>query len=128
MNEDDLEYDHRKERPEVNLKMTVPDLVAFLSEGNPGAINVMMMLVQSGDFASIFTQLLHMDDMNIRGCQIWIGFKEHCKGDIFAFKTCLENRDPRMVKTINDMADKNYPWKATTEGASSERMKFYAPL
>ncbi len=65
--------------------------------------------------------------MNIRGSQIWVGYKDHCKQDIEAFKTAISQRDQAMVDTINsecfqpDLDYEGYKEKAVTSGASFTR-------
>jgi hypothetical protein len=43
-------------------------------------------------------RLLDLDDMNMRGSQIWVGFKNHCEGEIDVFLDAVKNRDPELVK------------------------------
>lgn len=45
--------------------------------------------------------ILDLDDMGMRGSQIWVAWKDHCKCDLEAFKKALQDRDPAMVATVN---------------------------
>lgn len=48
-----------------------------------------------------FMELLHIDDMGMRGPDIWIGYKDHCNSDLAAFRRAIVERDPAMVAAIN---------------------------
>lgn len=90
-----------------------------MSEGNPGAASVIGQLMQ--DPCEGFMAVLHMDDMNIRGCQIWVGYKDHCGSDIDRFKAAILDRDAAMVETINRIALPQTGHKAVEHGASFQR-------
>ncbi len=65
-----------------NLLEEVKATVIDLCEGNPGAINVMMGIVQK---VGIFEgkQLLDiLKELDIRGSKIWLLFKDFCKQDL----------------------------------------------
>ncbi len=121
-------------REKIQLTDTTLDLVTKMSEGNPGALSVLMDMVTSGHTLVI----LSLDDMNIRGSQIWVGWKDHFfknwKGEekptkedqMAAFIEAITDRDPAMVETINnecfqpDLPYEGYKEKAVTHGASWE--------
>lgn len=96
--------DEIKAGEKISLTDSPKDIVIKMSEGNPGAINVMMALLtqEAGEpVADLrFMDLLHMDDMGMRGPAIWIGFKDHCGQDLAKFRAAIRSRDPEMVKTI----------------------------
>ena len=109
-------------RKELAMTNNLKDILIVLSEGNPGALRVMMDWLQK-DGDSCFMSFLNLDDMNIRGSQIWVGFKDHCKEDMSKFIECVNSRDEDMVNTINrEFITGNH--KAVTSGASSERRGF----
>jgi len=85
-------------REEIKLEDSVMDVVIKMSEGNPGAVTVLSQMLKGDDLLL----LLHLDDMNIRGSQIWVGYKDHCHQDIELFKACIKSRDVEMVNTINN--------------------------
>ena len=74
-----------------------------------------------------FMTILSMDDMDIRGSQIWVGFKDHCKSDVAAFMKAINDRDPAMVATINaayydgDRDGRGTVPRAVEHGASFKR-------
>lgn len=120
-----MEYDHEKERPPIDLNWDIKDLVAFMCEGNLGGLSVMMHMLREGDVGEAMHAILLMDDMNIRGPQIWVAFKYACKGNIEELKERLKKRDPTLIEYINTELGEDYPWVATTIGASFKRSNFY---
>ena len=108
-------------REKIELTDTGMDLMVKMSEGNPGALSVLVKLMATDDPLDIML-VLHLDDMNIRGAQIWIGYKDHCGEDIEKFKEAIRNRDLEMVNTINNSRglSPGTP-RAVEHGASSQR-------
>jgi len=112
-----------KERKDLTLDMTVMDMMVAMSEGNPGGLTVIMELIKRQPDTG-FLLLCHLDDMNIRGCQIWMGFKDYCNHDFDRFIECIKTRDEGMVNKINAMSyDQGVEWKATQHKEKS-RPKF----
>ena len=107
-------------RQSIELNMKVMDVLQIMSEGNPGAINVLINIIQSDEVLG-FMHVLSLDDMNIRGTQIWIGFKDHCKQDINKFIDCIKNRDQAMVDEINKWRDLGNHTDTAVTGRASER-------
>lgn len=71
----------------IKLEDSFIDVVCKLSEGNPGAINVMMAWLKQGpsidpNAIDPIIQLLSLDDMDIVGPDIWIMYKDVCHCDI----------------------------------------------
>lgn len=60
--------------------------------------------------------ILRLDDMNIRGPQIWIGYKDVAKQDMPRFIGLIRKRDPVMITKINvEMSmDKSFKYEATS--------------
>lgn len=110
----------------ISPMMTIIDIITLLSQGNPGAVNVMgaMFRAAGSDVekqAEAFMHLLNLDDMALRGDMIWIAFKYHCGMDMDRFKDCLTKRDPAMVKAVNDLIVQDEPDRkdrAVCSGAS----------
>ncbi len=89
-------------RDKISLNSTVADIVAIMSEGIPGSINVMMGMIDTYGVERGVLDILRLDDMNIRGTQIWVGFKDHCESDMQIFVGCVRNRDQEMIDKINE--------------------------
>lgn len=105
-------------RKEIDIGGTVMDMLMVMSEGNPGAITVLSEMLKSDEALGFFL-ILGLDDMNIRGTQVWIGYKDYCGQDINKFIEATKNRDPEMVRVINqEGARGNHKDKAVDGGAS----------
>ena len=96
----------------IQLNDTPMEAIISLAEGNPGAAVVMGKLMQD---PIGFMDVLHLDDMGMKGPQIWVAFEDHCKGDIEALRKAIRSRDPELVATVNrECPDR----KAVCHGAS----------
>ena len=94
------------------------------AEDNPSAVKVLMKIMQKFHYAG-FSIILQLDDMNIRGTQIFVGYKYHCRGNLDRFIECINNKDSKMLETINNEGLKGkYPHKAVPGGASSGQREF----
>ena len=108
-----------KERKDITLDTSVMDLIAIMAEGNIGALTAMMGLLKKDPTGVLL--LLHLDDMNIRGSQVWIGYKYYCGQDMDRFIECIMSRNEGMIAKINEMNDgQGDQWKAVTHGASEK--------
>ncbi len=109
-------------REKINGMMTDPmAMLVTMSEGNPGAASVLAMLMEDSPETG-FMKVLGLDDMNVRGPQIWVGFKDHCKQDLETFKTAISSRDEDMVQTINENClHPGFTEEAVPSGASFGR-------
>lgn len=103
-------------RDAVELTDKTLDVVMKMAEGNPGAVTVCGKLM-AGDPLG-FMALLSLDDMDIRGGQIWAAYKDHCGEDIELLRQAIKKRDPSMVATVNRVCPDQ---KAVTSGASFKR-------
>lgn len=108
---------------EITASLTVVDILVLMAEGNPGALNVLAALVKSGEDGIMIP--LHLDDMNIRGTQIWVGFKDYCKQDLNAFIKAVSERDEKMLAHINAVGlEGNHTHKAVAQGAAFGKREF----
>ena len=108
-----------EERKEISLMDNFQELVMKMSEGNPGGFNVMMQMAKESQ-QDAFMQVLSLDDMNIRGSQIWIAYKNFCNSDIKTLIECIKNRDKNMIDKINEESKKSgISWIAVEGGASA---------
>ena len=65
----------------TDLNMTIPDMVYALSEGNPGAVTVLMEIAKEypNEFPLIW---LRFDSVGLYGSQIWLEYKDVRNYDI----------------------------------------------
>ena len=89
--------------PRENLDSvdTVQDLVVLMAEGNPGGLNVMMGLLKENGTEIGAALIVKLDEMNMRGPQIWVGYKDHCGQDLEAFAKAIIDGDQSMVDKVN---------------------------
>lgn len=114
---DFLSHPKMSNREPIKLTDTIKDMIWKMSEGNPGAIRVICEILASEE--GIPFLIFGLDDMNIRGWQIWVGYKDYCKCDIELFKKKIRERSQEMVDIINNEAKKiNSPLIAVCRGAS----------
>jgi len=115
-------------RKSFKLTDSLDQVIYDFSEGNFGALSVVMKIDQRADLGG-FLNLLKLDDMNIRGTQIWYGYKDYCKEELELFVKCLNdpNEAEQLCKAINVRAayyEGENAYKAVTHGASySDREK-----
>ena len=69
------------------LNDTVMDIFVKLSEGNPGALNVCMQILEDSpkidpDCAHPLITLFTFDDLGIYGSRIWMLYKDVCDQDL----------------------------------------------
>jgi hypothetical protein len=109
----------RQTRERITLNDSPFDMMIKMSEGNPGAITALAELAKNDPMGMNGVMLiLHLDDMGMRGSQIWVAYKDHCKQDIAAFVKAIEDRDPAMVATVNASRGVGDVPPAVTNGAS----------
>lgn len=88
-------------REPVKLDMSIMELVMLMSEGNPGAIRVLTDLMANNKDEAI-SLILCLDDMNVRGSQIWVGWKDFADMNNGVFIKAIKDRDSDMVDKINE--------------------------
>lgn len=102
-------------RKNIELTDSVFDMLVKMAEGNPGAVSVLSQMLQKSGAIAGPMRILDLDDMNIRGPQIWIGYKDHCKEDITLFIRKVFERDSQLVAAINEISQDEI---AVTHGGS----------
>lgn len=110
-------------RKKINMSSTIFDAVVDFSEGNPGSCTVLSRILKDEPPVEVLSVLLDLDDMNIRGPQIWVAYKDYCGEDLVKFRECVRSRDRKMVDVVNAemLHDPRWSEIAVTNGASWER-------
>lgn len=80
-------------RRKINMYGSVIDTLVLMAEGNPGAISVLTQI----ELIDVF----HLDDMNMRGAQIWVAYKDYCREIIKDFSKAIRARDQKMIELVN---------------------------
>ena len=86
-------------RERINLNDKTSDIIYKMCEGNPGTLNVLMYYAQ--DFVENMTVILGFDDMNMRGSQIWVAYKDFAGEDFEKLAEAVKRRDPELVAVVN---------------------------
>lgn len=90
-----------QQRQPVELTDTTRDLAIKMSEGNPGALTVLCHLMERG--MEGLMNILALDDMNMRGPQIWVAFKDFAGQDLNVLIGALQDRSQEMVDKVNSV-------------------------
>jgi len=91
------------ERKKIQLEDSLQDVIVKMAEGNVGALSVLITMLNTNAM-DCFLWMLHLDDMDIRGSQIWIGYKYFCNSNLEEFIKCIVTRDQGMIDKINEMS------------------------
>lgn len=86
-------------RKRIQLNQTTQELVVLMSEGNPGAMMVLMELLSKDEHGLI--KVLSLDDMNMRGEQIYLAYKDFADCDFEKFTKAIHERSEHMVAVVN---------------------------
>lgn len=82
--------------------MTSPiDIITTMSNGNPGAISVLTDIYRSSEIVTLSMVSMWLDEAGIYGCDIWVGYKDHCKCNIDTFIDLVSSADSELLETIN---------------------------
>lgn len=73
----------------IKLEDNMTQVMFKMSEGNPGALRVLMEIFQK-DGGLLY--ILTLDDMEIYGSKIWVGYKDHCGMDINKYIESIRKR------------------------------------
>lgn len=105
-------------RAEIDIDGSVLDMLLLMSEGNPGAATVLSRIMNKYDAGAM--SIFNLDDMNIRGAQVWVAFKDVCNEDLDMFCERIKKRDSSIVDAVNAemKLDPSFEWLAVTHGAS----------
>lgn len=87
-------------REKIKVTDKITDALVKMAEGNPGAATVLRSIMEAQPVMGIGT-VLDLDDMNIRGSQIWVAYKDHCRQDLQELIRLVNERDPGLVATVN---------------------------
>lgn len=117
-------------RSDLNIFNDYAAVVAQMSEGNPGALDAMMQAIRQIETPSLVCEfLLSLDDMNMRGQQIYVAYSDYSGRDAMKFVENAVLRDPEMVAKVNRECAYHSEYgsflhKAVTAGGSSNRQMF----
>lgn len=84
-------------RRPISMDDSILSVLEIMCEGNPGA-GVALAQLMTDPIGLI--DVLHLDDMNMRGPQIWVGYK-HCEQNVERFRQAIRDRSEAMVAAVN---------------------------
>lgn len=100
----------RNSNQRIGLNDSILDVVTKLSDGNPGAVNVLMLIIKNNaaidpdDFFGPLGPLLYLDTCGIYGPKIWMLFKDICGQDIVKTLAMLRACQLGLINS-NDLID-----------------------
>lgn len=100
-------------RKKITFDMDPLTMIVAMAEGNPGAVRVLTELIKADPMGII--EMLNFDDMNMRGSQIWVAYKDYCGCDIHKLRDAIKARDAEMIEMVNDRC---FPLVARAGGAA----------
>ena len=86
-----------KTKEKIKLTDSLLDIMMKMSGGNPGALRVLMEILECDEG---LLRILDLDNMGIYGSQIWVGYKNHCGSDIEKLIELIKNRDPLLQQLV----------------------------
>lgn len=106
-------------RQSLTLMSSTFDAITMLSEGNVGAMTLLMHMLGDDPLDGMM-DLLTIDDLNMRGEQIYVASKQY--PDIEAFRDALRKRDQGMIDAVNAACPRE-PGERVFTGASFKRRR-----
>lgn len=95
---------------------TEEETLLAMAEGNPGAIRVLGEILEFSPSAHL--DFLILDDMNMRGSQLWVAYKNHCDFSIDRLLKCIRRRDEDMINKVNEACEESLGEKAKSSYGS----------
>lgn len=78
----------------------IQDRIITLAEGIPGAVVAMAELANTQP--DVIALLDTLDELDIRGSYIWVGYKDHCEKDTEEFADAIRSEDDAMLAEIEE--------------------------
>ena len=112
-----------KKQAPITPEMNGIDILATVSEGNPGALTVLAEIVKAKTAAGErwLMTVLDADDMNLRGSLLWVAYKDVCDFDVAQLIARINARDEGLVTAVNAQCPPEFYPQAVTHGASFTR-------
>ena len=87
----------------IKITDSVRDIMVKMSEGNPGALTVLTLLIKE-DEMNLVTRILALDTMNLYGCKLYMLWNDCCDRDLEKVKDIIDawQRGKLALKVIHD--------------------------
>lgn len=89
-------FDYPNKRLSIRREMPIDAICLLMSEGNRSVFNLLKVVAQVDP-----NLVLVLDDMNMRGAQIFAGCIGYCESWMPRFLSCIRARDPDMIAYVN---------------------------
>jgi hypothetical protein len=106
-------------RKSLALESNLASMANILADGNIGAFTLLLTMARDGDLMDTTLTFLGIDDLNMRGEQVWVAFK-HCNNDLPTFINAINKRDQVMIDAVNEQVI-SPPGERAFSGASFKR-------
>ena len=110
----------------INLHMNTMDMILAMVDGNPGALNVCMQIIEKGTLIDpdnafgFIGNVLLLDTFGIYGSDIWVFYKDICREEILNVFTYL-----RAIQLgITGLGDLNLMIRAIQSGERQQGVDF----
>jgi len=102
-------------RAKLSLTADWNEVLDTMSEGHYGSTDALLQIIQRSP--SPLDTIFDLDDMNMRGRQIWHAWHDVCGQDMTAFVQRVTDRDPNLVAAVNALTPEE-PERAVRQGGS----------
>jgi len=89
-------------RHKIQFDGDIQAVMREVSEGHPGTMSLLQTMFDRGDDA-LRELCVNLDDMNMRGKQVWVAYSQCCDNTIDLFFKMVNERDPGMIIYVNSM-------------------------
>lgn len=110
-------------RERIDMDTPIMKAMIMLAEGNPGAVTVLGQMLSLQEPSGV-ALMLHLEDMNMRGPQIWVAYKDWAEGNMERLAGAIIERNQEMIDKVNEqcyLPDHGYNEKAVRH--LDERMR-----
>jgi hypothetical protein len=87
-------------RKSLTLESNLASMSSILADGNMAAFTLLLSMARDGDYMDTMLTFLGIDDLNLRGEQVYVAFK-HCNSDIPTFVEAVGKRDQALIDAVN---------------------------
>jgi len=89
------------EEDKIKPDDTLQDIMTKMSEGNPGALTVLMETFDAKEPMEFMNFAMALDVHRIYRSDIWKGYKDHCGKDIEEFYTKVMESDEDLLEFLS---------------------------
>ncbi len=117
----------KSSRKSIAFGQSAEEVISQLADSNIGAVQLLSTMPYNGDAMAPFIFWCNIDDLNLRGEQIWVAFKywkdspdDTTEIKIERFRAAINAHDPELIAFINERCPCG-PREQAMDGASYKR-------